>query len=100
DNGLLGKYVAFHNYRARIGGTYESFMDLNTHGRSPTRGYFTRFRNVFKQETDFLRGYAAGFSAGRYGQQNSDGVGKTLKDNLAKKELGPWDVRSHMMGER
>lgn len=99
DNGLLGKYVAFHNYRARISGKYEGFMDSTTDGRSPTSAYLPRFRNVMKQETDFLRGYAAGFSAGRGIQRDTDTFGKELKDNLASKKLGPWHVGSHMMGE-
>ncbi|MEI7628891.1 MAG: GMC family oxidoreductase [Bacteroidota bacterium] len=99
DNGLLGKFVAFHNYRARINAEYEGFMDSTTDGRSPTSAYLPRFRNVEKQETDFLRGYAAGFSSGRYIKRNTEGFGKELKDQLAKKELGPWYVGSHMMGE-
>lgn len=99
DSGVLGKYFAFHNYRARVSGTYEGFMDKKTDGRSPTSAYIPRFRNVLKQETDFLRGYAAGFSAGRYIDRNTDGFGEELKSNLGKKELGLWRVGSHMMGE-
>ncbi|HYK44846.1 MAG TPA: GMC oxidoreductase, partial [Parafilimonas sp.] len=99
DSGLLGKYVAFHNYRARISATYDGFPESTTEGRRPTAAYIPRFRNVVKQETDFLRGYAAGFAANRPVNQDNDGVGKTLKDNLGKKDLGPWRVGSHMMGE-
>lgn len=99
DSGVLGKYFAFHNYRARVSGTYEGFMDKKTDGRSPTSAYIPRFRNVFKQETDFLRGYAAGFSASRPVDRNTDGFGEELKSNLGKKELGLWRVGSHMMGE-
>ena len=99
DNGLLGKYVAFHNYRARISAEYDGLKDFTTEGRRPTSGYVPRFRNVYKQETDFLRGYAAGFSGGRYDQQNHDGLGLELKENLSKSILGPWRVGSHMMGE-
>lgn len=101
DNGLLGKYVAFHNYRARISGRYDGFKDFETDGRRPTSAYIPRFRNVFKQETDFLRGYAAGFSGFRMHEQNStDGFGESLKENLVKKQkLGQWGVGSHMMGE-
>ncbi|WP_333819169.1 GMC family oxidoreductase [Ohtaekwangia sp.] len=99
DNGLLGKYVAFHNYRARISGEYDGFRDSTTKGRRPTSGYIPRFRNVYKQETDFLRGYAAGFDAGRYNEMGQDGLGATLKDKLAQTKLGPWRVGSHMMGE-
>jgi choline dehydrogenase-like flavoprotein len=99
DNGLLGKYVAFHNYRARIWGQYDGMLENTTEGSRPTSGYVPRFRNVFKQETDFLRGYAAGFSAGRWDEQGADGLGLELKTNLAKSKLGPWRVGSHMMGE-
>ena len=99
DNGLLGKFVAFHNYRARVSGEYEGFEDMTTKGRRPTGGYVPRFRNLYRQETDFLRGYAAGFSAGRYEQQSREGLGVALKDKLAEKSLGPWRVGSHIMGE-
>ena len=99
DNGLLGKYVAFHNYRARISAEYEGFPEYTTLGRRPTSGYFPRFRNVYQQETDFLRGYAAGFSAGRSVDREYDGVGNTLKDNLLNPSWGSWRVGSHMMGE-
>ncbi|MGB4773214.1 MAG: GMC family oxidoreductase [Chitinophagaceae bacterium] len=99
DSGVLGKYVAFHNYRARISAVHEGHKDIKTEGGRPTSAYLPRFRNVKKQETDFLRGYAAGFYAGRGNQRNTEGFGETLKDNLAKKDLGPWSVGSHMMGE-
>jgi len=99
DSGLLGKYFAFHNYRARISAEYEGFLDSTTAGGRPTSAYIPRFRNVYKQETDFLRGYAAGFSAGRYPGNSSEGIGTELKNNLAKKEYGPWRLGSHMMGE-
>lgn len=99
DSGLLGKYVAFHNYRGHISGEYTGFLDSTTDGRSPTSAYIPRFRNVHRQETDFLRGYAAGFSAHRYFNRGTEGFGTKLKDNLFSSELGPWHVGSHMMGE-
>ena len=99
DNGLLGKYVAFHNYRARVSGKFSGFLDKRTDGRSHTSAYIPRFRNVYKQETDFLRGYAAGFSANRGLKRDTDGFGEELKSNLEKKEYGDWNVGSHMMGE-
>ncbi|GAB3228447.1 GMC family oxidoreductase [Algoriphagus aestuariicola] len=100
DNGLLGKYVAFHNYRAQVSGTWEGHNEYTTSGGRPTSGYFPRFRNVYKQETDFLRGYAAGFSANRGVRSNSDGIGMELKNSLLNPDqFGPWYVGSHMMGE-
>lgn len=99
DNGLLGKYVAFHNYRARVSAVYEGHLDkTSSGGRRPNSGYIPRFRNVKKQETNFLRGYAAGFGASRY-NQGGEGWGEDLKKNLLNPTLGPWYVGSHMMGE-
>lgn len=99
DNGLLGKYIAFHNYSASISAEYEGFKELTTDGRRPTGGYVPRFRNVFRQETDFLRGYAAGFSAYRSMETDQSGFGTVLKDKLLNPRLGSWRVGSHMMGE-
>ncbi|MEO8794470.1 MAG: GMC family oxidoreductase [Daejeonella sp.] len=98
ENGLIGKYFAFHNYRVRISAISEDFKDFTTKGGRPTSAYMPRFRNVEKQETNFLRGYAAGFNAGR-SEKWAEGFGKNLKDQLYSKELGPWYVGSHMMGE-
>ena len=99
DSGLLGKYVAFHNYRGKISAEYDGFSDFTTEGRRPTSGYIPRFRNVFKQETNFLRGYAAGFSAFRRTDRETVGLGKDLKDSLLNPSWGIWGVGSHMMGE-
>lgn len=99
DNGLLGKYIAFHNYRAKIYAEFDGISDKRTTGRRPTSAYLPRFRNVEKQETDFLRGYAAGFGAHRSIETDSTGFGKDLKDQLLNPSFGPWKVGSHMMGE-
>ena len=99
DHGVLGKYVAFHNYRARASATFEGLLDSTTDGRSMTSAYLPRFRNLHKQETDFLRGYALTFGGGRGNKTNTDGFGTELKDQLANKELGPWYVGAQMMGE-
>ena len=100
DNGLLGKYVAFHNYRATINAQYEGFLDSKTDGRRPNSAYIPRFRNLFKQETDFLRGYASGFDAGRYQHEDRSGMGEDLKNNLLNPQFNNvWNVGSHMMGE-
>ena len=99
DSGLLGKFVAFHIYRARISATYDGYLDKKTDGRLPTSAYIPRFRNVKRQETDFLRGYAAGFSANRRYQSDQSGFGIDLKQRLDHPEWGMWNVGSHIMGE-
>ena len=99
DNGLLGKYMAFHNYRAGISGEFEGLQEYRTSGRRPNGGYIPRFRNLRRQETDFLRGYAAGLSGHRQIVTDRSGVGEELKSNLLNPTYGPWRIGSHMMGE-
>jgi Choline dehydrogenase and related flavoproteins len=100
DNGLLGKYIAFHNYTARISAEYDGLLEYKTEGRNPAGGgYIPNFRNVQRQETDFLRGWAAAFGASRYELRNSDGVGTSLKEGLLKPTLSNWRIHSHMMAE-
>ena len=99
DNGLMGKYIHFHNFETTISGEYEGFLDKKTDGIRPNGSYIPRFRNVKKQETDFLRGYASGFSASRMEVTNKDGWGEELKNNLFQKKYGNWRVGSHFMGE-
>ncbi|MBD2756061.1 GMC oxidoreductase [Spirosoma validum] len=99
DSGLLGTHVAFHSYRGRVSATYEGFSEFTTDGRRPNSSYIPRFRNVVKQETDFLRGYAATFYSSRPSTQNEAGIGSALKHNLLNPGLGEWQVGSAMMAE-
>lgn len=99
DNGLLGKFISWHNYRGKANASYEGLKDKKTDGRSPTYSYLPRFRNVFKQEMDFLRGYATGIAGGRGFSPNTDIIGDQLRENLLKPELGSWYISSWMMGE-
>jgi choline dehydrogenase-like flavoprotein len=103
DNGLLGKYFAFHNYRARISARFEGMLDSKTEGSRATSAYIPRFRNVYKQETGFLRGYACTFGA--YRGRGGGGAGESFGEELMSKltdtnaPLGPWYVGSQCMGE-
>ena len=101
-NDLLGKYVAFHNYRAKINGVCEDFGNKGVRGRAPSSAYIPRFRNVYKQETEFLRGYASGFgSRRRLDSSRPNGIGAELTESILgeRPKWGPWRVGSHMMGE-
>ncbi len=100
DSGVLGKYVAFHNYRGTVGATFEGFKDKYYYGRRPTAPMMPNFRNVHKQETDFLRGYMVFYSAGRRGWYDGfgrEGIGEDFKQSLT--EPGIWDVSMMMQGE-
>ncbi len=99
DSGLLGKYVAFHNYRGRITAEFDGLKEFRTDGTRPNNSYVPRFRNLHKQETDFLRGYAATLSAYRRTEQKREGVGVELKDHLLHPAWGNWRVGSQGMCE-
>lgn len=102
DNGLLGKYVGFHNYKAYVNGFYEDGRFFKTKGRRPTSTYIPRFRNLRQQDedADFLRGYAVSFYTSQEKNINRDGYGKTLSSNLLQQEkLGRWSVGVGIMGE-
>ncbi|WP_080054923.1 GMC oxidoreductase [Spirosoma aerolatum] len=100
DSGLLGRYVAFHNYRGNIVADYEGFEDGYFYGRRPTTAFMPNFRNVRKQETDFQRGYMVAFSASRSGWQRGlgqAGFGADFKDQLS--DPGGWHVFMMMQAE-
>ncbi|MGA1545157.1 MAG: GMC oxidoreductase [Saprospiraceae bacterium] len=100
DNGLLGTHIAFHNYRGTINAVHDGHPSQITAGAKPTSHYIPRFRNVYRQETDFLRGYAAGFGARPIRQTNTEGIGEDLMNQLMNPQYtGQWSVGSHMMGE-
>lgn len=99
DNGLLGKFIAFHNYRGTLSASFEGYEDKYYYGRRPTQAMMPNFRNVYKQETDFLRGYTVHFGAGRAAGTEAQGetIGAKFKDALS--EAGRWYVSMMMQGE-
>ena len=101
DNGLLGKYIAFHNYRGTIYASMDGFEDSYYFGRRPTMPMMPNFRNVYKQETDFLRGYMIHYSTSRgaswQGAAWKDGIGADWKNSLTG--LAGWGVFMMMQGE-
>ena len=99
DSGVLGKFVSWHNYRGKANAEFEGFKDKKTDGRNPTNSYIPRFRNIKKQETDFLRGYAIGVAGGRGTGSDTSMIGDQLRENILNPKLGNWHVATWMMGE-
>lgn len=101
DNGLLGKYVAFHIYRAKMLAECPKFDDKAIEGRQLVGGYIPRFRNLYESDQDFKRGYAISISASRPFRPDADGLmGQELVDAYLKpKQYGPWSIYAGMMGE-
>ncbi|SEO24377.1 Choline dehydrogenase [Mucilaginibacter gossypiicola] len=100
DNDLLGRYIAFHNYRGSLTATIDGYLDTYYYGRRPAAVIMPNFRNVYKQETDFLRGYMTFYTATRssWGHAvDSDQIGAGYKENIS--EPGGWNIYMMMQGE-
>lgn len=99
DSGVLGKYIAFHNYRGQGYANIDGFDNEYYLGRRPTSAFMPAFRNVFKQDQTFQRGYMVAFSAGRQQgeRQAPDAFGADFKNRSTKP--GPWSIYIQMQGE-
>ena len=98
DNGLLGKYVAFQNYRSGGGATIDGFDDEYYFGRRPSECIVANFRNLGKKEMDFVGGYTMFTGAYRNrGKVTPERMGGAYKD--AQAQPGPWHVYMYLQGE-
>jgi choline dehydrogenase-like flavoprotein len=99
DNGLLGKFIAFHNYRGTLSAKFDGYEDVLDYGRRPTAVMMPNFRNVHRQEMDFLRGYMTFYSASRAGWGNSPTANFGEEFKKANSEPGDWNIFMMMQGE-
>lgn len=100
DNGLLGRYIAFHNYRGRINADFPGYEDSYYYGRRPTQVFMPAFKNINQAEESFKGSYLIAFSAFREGWSREIGqlgLGGEFKDALT--EPGAWKVSMMMQGE-
>jgi len=100
DNGLLGKYVCFQNYRGSSRGDIEGFQDQYYYGRRTVECMMANFRNLHKQDTDFVGGYMAFMGAWRdrgAGEHAQEQIGASYKDAMC--EAGDWHMYMYIQGE-
>lgn len=99
DSGLLGKYVGFHNYRASVNGDIEGMEDKYYYGRNPTEPVIANYRNLEKQDTDYVGGFTTFMGAyrSRLTEPEDGGVGADYKAALT--EPGHWRAYMYMQGE-
>lgn len=101
DNGLLGKYICFHNYRTLTTGRMEGFENKYVSGRNPTGPIIPNFRNLGQKDANFLGGYTT--FAGAFRKQvnavpdDEPQLGADFKHKLS--EAGDWVVYMYMQGE-
>jgi choline dehydrogenase-like flavoprotein len=99
DNGLLGKYICHQNYRGSTGGNIDGFLDSYYYGRKPAESMMANFRNLKKQDMDFVGGYMAFMGCFRRRGASTDGpeIGEDYKKALS--EAGSWGCYMYMQGE-
>lgn len=100
DSGVLGKYICFHNYRGSMGGDFEGFKDKYYYVSKPAECIVANFRNLHKQDTDFIGGYTI-FSGAYREKLSTKGIdssfGADFKESIS--EPGTWGAYMYMQGE-
>ncbi|HRG79662.1 MAG TPA: GMC oxidoreductase, partial [Cyclobacteriaceae bacterium] len=97
DNGLLGKHVIFHNYRGSLSASYDGPEDQYYFGRSPSKPIMANYRNLHKQDTDYVGGFLTFIGAYRSRGNSENEIGADLKKSIATP--GEWRVYMSMQGE-
>ena len=98
SSGALGHYLMDHHKSIDSYGTLEGHLDKMYKGFRPASIAIPRFRNVNKQEMDYLRGFGIWGSASRSGMDASQvGIGAGFKKSLT--QLGPWKMHLQSYGE-
>ncbi len=85
SSGELGHNVMDHHFRTGAGGTVEGFSDKYEFGRRPTGIYIPRYRNVYNDKRDYLRGfgYQGGAGRGRGAEVAEFTIGADLKEAMS-----------------
>jgi choline dehydrogenase-like flavoprotein len=100
DSGLLGKFVAHHNYRASVNADIEGMEDKYFYGKNPTEPILANYRNLYKHDMDYVGGFTT-FMGGYRSRMNEDSlpetIGASFKDAMS--EPGGWGTYMYMQGE-
>ena len=85
SSGELGHNVMDHHFRLGASGKTMAFSDRYQYGRRPTGIYIPRFRNVYNDKRDYVRGfgYQGGAGRGRGIEVAEFTIGKSLKEALS-----------------
>jgi choline dehydrogenase-like flavoprotein len=86
SSGELGHNVMDHHFRLGASGIVEGYADKYVFGRRPTGIYIPRFRNVYNDKRDYLRGfgYQGGADRGRGIDVAEFTIGEELKNALTE----------------
>jgi len=98
--GELGHNLMDHHFRAGAEGYLDGLNDKYYYGRRPNGIYIPRYRNLFGDKREYLRGFGYQGGAGREGWMRALkelGVGAQFKDETAAP--GPWRFGATAFGE-
>lgn len=100
SSGELGHNVMDHHFRTGANGTVEGLSDKYEFGRRPTGIYIPRFRNIYNDKRDYIRGFGYQGGAGRgRGQEVAEFTfGAELKDALTV-PANNWGINFLGFGE-
>jgi choline dehydrogenase-like flavoprotein len=100
SSGELGHNVMDHHFRCGAQGRVEGFSDKYEYGRRPTGIYIPRFRNIYDDKRDYLRGfgYQGGAGRGRVTEVAEEMVGAELKEALSVPK-DDWGIGITAFGE-
>ncbi len=100
SSGELGHNVMDHHFRTGARGTVEGYSDKYEYGRRPSGIYLPRFRNVYDDKRDYVRGfgYQGGAGRGRGAEVAEFTIGADLKNALSIPEEN-WDINFLGFGE-
>ena len=102
SSGELGHNLMDHHFRVGAEGYLdgEGLENKYYYGRRPTGFYIPRYRNLFGDKRDYLRGFGYQGGAGRDGWSRGVaelGVGPAFKDAMS--QPGAWDIGATAFGE-
>jgi choline dehydrogenase-like flavoprotein len=100
SSGELGHNLMDHHFRCGAEGILEGMEDRYVFGAKPTGFYIPRFRNLFGDKREYLRGFGYEGGAGRDGWSRAVkelGVGPEFKDLMA--QPGAWTIGATAFGE-
>ena len=100
SSGELGHNIMDHHLGVGAGGTVEGFEDKYLFGRRANGIYIPRYRNLFGDKRDYLRGFGYQGGAGRDGWGRNIpefNIGGEFKDALS--EPGAWSMGIGGFGE-
>ena len=100
SSGELGHNLMDHHFRVGAEGKLDGLEDKYYYGRKPNGFYIPRYRNLFGEKRNYLRGFGYQGGASREGWSRAVaemGIGAEFKDKMSTP--GDWGIGATAFGE-